>query len=258
MLFMLCVARWQGVSLRTRFAREHIGRGVVAIATLGTWFYALTFLPLVTANALIFTSSLWIAAFIIISRMVPRRTADASGTVNGWHIATVITGFAGVLLLLGPEAGQGELFAGIAGLFSGLLSAVQFMLIISLGKAGEHSTRTVFYWSASNVVGGAVWVLFTGHSEFSVTVALWPVLMGIAASLGAWCIVRAYSRARSHGSTLLIANLQYSEILFSAVFGIALFGERIPLLGWAGIVIIMVSGVVAAFIRERTVSALQE
>ena len=60
------------------------------------------------------------------------------------------------------------------------------------------------------------------------------------------------TRAYSRGSTLLVANLQYSGIVFSAIYSLALFGDRIALLGWAGMAVIVLSGLAATVLRTRT------
>ena len=52
--------------------------------------------------------------------------------------------------------------------------------------------------------------------------------------------------------TLMVANLQYSGIVFAAVYSIVLFGETIPLLGWAGMALIVVSAVAATVLRARS------
>jgi len=73
------------------------------------------------------------------------------------------------------------------------------------------------------------------------------VPIGVLASLGQWCMTRAYSR----GATLLVANLQYSGIVFAAIYSLALFGDRIPLLGWSGMGVIVASGLAATVLRVR-------
>jgi S-adenosylmethionine uptake transporter len=47
------------------------------------------------------------------------------------------------------------------------------------------------------------------------------------------------------------ANLQYSGIVFSALFGLFLFGDQIPWIGWGGIVIIVLSGIAATALSDR-------
>jgi S-adenosylmethionine uptake transporter len=71
--------------------------------------------------------------------------------------------------------------------------------------------------------------------------------MGILAALGQWCMTRAYN----DGATMVVANLQYSGIVFSALFGMLLFGDQIPLIGWAGIMVIVMSAIAATALRSR-------
>jgi S-adenosylmethionine uptake transporter len=61
------------------------------------------------------------------------------------------------------------------------------------------------------------------------------------------------TRAYSRGSTLLVANLQYSGIVFAAFYSLLLFGDQVPLIGWAGMGVIVVSGLAATALRTRTV-----
>ena len=57
--------------------------------------------------------------------------------------------------------------------------------------------------------------------------------------------------ARALGATLVVANLQYSGIVFAALFGMVLFGDQIPAIGWAGMALIIASGIAATFLRSR-------
>jgi len=51
--------------------------------------------------------------------------------------------------------------------------------------------------------------------------------------------------------TLLVANLQYSGIIFSSILGMLVFAEHIPPIGWAGMGLIILSGVLASILRAR-------
>jgi S-adenosylmethionine uptake transporter len=81
--------------------------------------------------------------------------------------------------------------------------------------------------------------------------ALWLLPIGVLASLGQLCMTKAYSMSTNHGGTLMVANLQYSGIIFSALYGLALFGDQIPLLGWTGMGLIILSAIVATVLRSR-------
>jgi S-adenosylmethionine uptake transporter len=45
--------------------------------------------------------------------------------------------------------------------------------------------------------------------------------------------------------------MQYSGIVFAALFGLLLMDEEIDPLGWAGMAVIVASGLMATFLRTR-------
>jgi S-adenosylmethionine uptake transporter len=45
--------------------------------------------------------------------------------------------------------------------------------------------------------------------------------------------------------------LQYSGIVFAALYSLLLFGDDIPLIGWAGMALITISGMAATLLRAR-------
>ena len=76
--------------------------------------------------------------------------------------------------------------------------------------------------------------------------------MGVFASLGQLCMTRAYSK----GATLVVANMQYSGIVFAALYSLLLFGDKIAPIGWLGIGTIVVSGITATALRTRAIRNL--
>lgn len=245
-IFMGLVLRARGTPLRTRVPMMHAWRSVIGVLSLGSWFYAIAHLPLATAMTLNYMSGVWVAAFIV-GGAVLYGQAQRQGPL----MATVLASFAGVVMMLRPTLDQNQLFAGLIGLLSGMGAALAYMQVTALGKIGEPEGRTVFYFSVGSAVVGMVGILFAGltpWSSVSWQAATWVVPIGVLASLGQWCMTRAYSR----GSTLLVANLQYSGIVFAAFYSLLLFGDQIPLLGWAGMGVIVASGLAATVLRTRT------
>ena len=246
-VFMMVVMRTQGVPLRTPFPAMHAWRAVIGTMSLGAWFYAIAHLPLATAMTLNYMSGVWIAAFIV-GGAIFYGQAQRQGPL----LATVLAGFAGVVMTLRPTLDQNQLFAGVIGLLSGIGAALAYMQVTALGRLGEPAGRTVFYFAVGSVIAGAVGIAFTGLTPWDrITwqAAAWLLPIGILASLGQWCMTRAYS----HGSTLVVANLQYSGIVFASIYSLLLFGDKIPLMGWLGIVVIVASGVAATVLRSRSI-----
>lgn len=245
-VFMSLVLRAQATPLRTSVPMMHAWRSVIGVSALGSWFYAIAHLPLATAMTLNYMSGVWVATFVVGGALLYGQ-AQRQGPL----MLTVLAGFAGVVMMLRPTLDQNQLFAGLIGLFSGMGAALAYLQVTALAKVGEPEGRTVFYFSVGTAFAGLVGIAFTGGltpwSAVSWQAAAWLVPIGVLASLGQWCITRAYSR----GPTLLVANLQYSGIVFAAFYSLVLFGEHIALLGWAGMGLIVVSGLAATVLRAR-------
>jgi drug/metabolite transporter (DMT)-like permease len=243
------LARSQGTTLATRYGGMHAWRSVVGVVSLGAWFYAIANLPLATAMTLNFMSSVWVAAFLIGGALLAwnPRSGGAAPLRQGALVLTVLAGFAGVVMMLRPTIEQNQLFAGLIGLMSGLTAAFAYMQVMALGKIGEPETRTVFYFAVGSAVAGAGGMMVEGLSPWNWLHALWLLPVGMLASLGQLCITRAYS----HGATLVVASLQYSGIVFGAIYSVTLFGDRISLSGWAGMALIVASGIAATVLRAR-------
>jgi S-adenosylmethionine uptake transporter len=244
-VFMAVVVRARGASLRTPVPMMHVTRSAIGVVSLGSWFYAIAHLPLATAMTLNYMSGVWVAAFIVGGALLYGQSEK-----QGPLLFTVLMGFAGVVLTLRPTIDHDQLFAGVVGLLSGMGAALAYMQVTALGRAGEPEERTVFYFSVGTAFVGAVGMLFsdqTPWAQVSAQDAAWVIPIGILASLGQWCMTRAYR----HGATLVVASMQYSGIVFASIFSLTLFGDQIAPMGWLGITVIVASGVLATVLRAR-------
>lgn len=245
--FLALILRGRGIGLRTPVPYMHAWRSIIGGASLTAWFYAIAWLPLATAMTLNYMSGIWVSAFIVGGAILYGKTER-----QGPLLATVLLGFAGVVLTLRPTIDQNQLFAGLIGLLSGMSASLAYLQVTALARAGEPEGRTVFYFAVGTAVTGLVGILFTGFTppeQIHWQAAVWLLPIGVLASLGQWCMTRAYSR----GHTLVVASLQYSGIVFASLYSLVLFGDQIPLYGWLGITLIVGSGVAATFLRERAI-----
>lgn len=245
MIFMGAVMRARGTPLATPVPMMHAWRTAIGVFSLSAWFYAIAHLPLATAMTLNYMSGVWVAAFVVGGAMLYGKSSR-----QGPLMATVLAGFAGVVMMLRPTLDQNQLFAGLIGLLSGLGASMAYLQVTALGKIGEPEGRTVFYFSIGTALTGLVGLLFVGFTPWasvSWQAGAWLVPIGVLASLGQWCMTRAFSR----GATLLVANLQYIGIVFAAFYSLLLFGEQVDPLAWAGMVVIVGSGVAATVLRTR-------
>ncbi len=244
-VFMWAVMRSQKVSLRTTVPMMHVWRNVIGVSALVAWFYAIAHLPLATAMTLNYMSGVWVAAFLIGGTLLLGRLSDVRR--QGPLVLAVMAGFAGVVMMLRPTLEQNQLFAGLIGLMSGLMSALAYIQVAALGRVGEPEARTVFYFCVGAALAGGIGMQFFDTHPLNTPQALWLLAVGILGALGQLCMTRAYTR----GATMVVANLQYSGIIFAALFGMFLFSDQIPPIGWLGMATIIASGMTATFLRSR-------
>jgi S-adenosylmethionine uptake transporter len=242
-VFTVIWARSLRLNLKTSRPGMHAWRGVIGALSLLSWFYALQHLPLATAMTLNYMSSVWVAAFLVGGALMYGH-AEKQGAL----FTTVLAGFAGVVMVLRPAIEQNQLWAGLIGMLSGILAALAYLQVTALSRAGEPEVRVVFYFAVASAVFGLVGGIFAGFSPWSLQHAAWILPIGVLASLGQLCMTRAYAS----GATMLVANLQYSGIVFAVILGVLVFGDRLPLMAWAGMAVIIASGIAATMLRNRT------
>ena len=252
MLMMFALASLRGLSLRTNFPWHHAWRGFVGVTALWLWFFSFPRLPLATAMTLNYMAPIWIAAIVF--------------ALGWWHkqrrfewglAAAILTSFIGVALLLKPTIHAEQWLGGLVALTSGIVSAFAYLQVRKLGQLGEPEYRVVFYFSAAGAIGGMLSGLIdsyldTGHVRLLHSLSSYDLLLLIAIGVTATIAQIAMTRAYRLGAMLVTANLQYSGIVFSSVWGILIWGDRIDLYGWLGIAIILASGVVATFYNARS------
>lgn len=255
MTLIYALVRARGLSLKTTLPWHHAWRGFVGVTALWLWFFAIGRLPLATAMTLNYMAPIWIAAIVF--------------TLGWWHstrrfewglTAAIVSSFVGVALLLKPTIHAEQWVGGLTALISGFLSALAYIQVRKLGQLGEPEYRVVFYFSASGVIAGLVsglvdhW-LETGElqilHDLSATDAVLLLSIGVTATIAQIAMTRAYR----YGAMLVTANLQYTGIVFSSLWGILIWGDRLDIYGWLGIAIILASGVAATFYNARSSSS---
>ena len=239
-LMIFAMSRWRGDTLRTAVPAKHFVRSLTGVTALCLWFYAIGSLPLATAMTLNYTSSLWIALFLVGS-------ASVFGTkpVDGRLVFAALLGFIGVVLVLRPTIEQNQLWHGLMGLLSGMVSATGYLQVAALGRAGETESRIVFYFSIGGVLGGAALSTLTAWHAHSWSGIGLLLAVGVLATVAQLMLTRAYARGR----TLVNASLQYLGIGFSFLYGVFLFEDRITWLASLGILLIVGAGVRATVLR---------
>jgi drug/metabolite transporter (DMT)-like permease len=97
----------------------------------------------------------------------------------------------------------------------------------------------VFYFTLLATIGGGAWMALAGFHRPQADDWPWLIGIGVTATVAQLALTRAYHRGR----TLTVGSLAYTTVGFSALYGVLLFGERLPLLAWIGMAVVAVAGV---------------
>lgn len=242
--------RHQGGQLRTQHLAGHLGRGAIGVVSLWLWFFAVTKLPLATAVTLNYMSPIWTAVAVI--------------AFAWWHgkqrialplLAAIGVSFGGVVLALRPAFEAQQWAGALMAVLSGMLAAAAYVMVRRLSRAGEPEYRVVFYFLAVNVAAGLAGSLLPSGSPdgaawhaHSLNGAALLLFIGVSGVFAQMALTRAYRT----GKVLVVANLQYTGIIFSSLWGMILWGDKFNWYVWLGMAVILVSGIAATFYNTRS------
>jgi drug/metabolite transporter (DMT)-like permease len=238
LLLMSAYMRFAGVSFATPHWKAHLQRGLAGFVGMMLYFGGLRLLPLAGAVTLNYTSPLILAGtLLVMHRERPPRVM----------VAAMLSGFAGVLLLMRPSYDSSQWVGVLLALGSAVTAVIAALNIRSLGKLQEPIARTAAYFALYATVGAFPWFVLSDFGRFDLISAVYLAAMGVFATLGQVMLTLAYQR----GHTLLVSLLGYSQVIFATLFGIVLWGEHPPLGSWLAMALIITSGVVATvFVRS--------
>ncbi len=225
--------------LKTPVMVKQMSRALIGLASLALFFYAIAHLPLATAITLNYTSALFLA--ILMPLMLHEKPKKIL-------YGTVLLGFIGIVLLLKPHFSSQQMLAGSLGLLSGIGAALAYVHVKQLGKLNEPDWRTVYYFTLVSTIGSGAWMLVSQLFGLQGFVTLtWhdiPMLLSLGAS--ATIAQLAMTRAYRTGSTLIVASLAYTTVIFATVFGVIFWQESLSLSEYLAIGLIIISGIISA------------
>jgi S-adenosylmethionine uptake transporter len=210
-------------------------RSVTAVTTGAAGFYAFSVLPLAQTYAILFAMPLLITLLAI--PMLGENVGIRRGIA-------VFVGMIGVIVVLRP--GGADLSVGhLAALGAAVTGAINSLIVRKIG-GNERAVVLMLYPMLASVFA-------TGAMMPFVYVPM-PVehlgLMGVIAGLGfiaALLSIRAYRMAPA----VIVAPMQYSQIIWAAVYGWIFFGESVDTWTVVGTSIIICSGIYIV-LREGT------
>ncbi|MBC2459689.1 DMT family transporter [Clostridium beijerinckii] len=151
--------------------------------------------------------------------------------VNIKQIIAIIIAFVGTLFIIKPSLNL-EIMPAIAGILGGVTAAAAYTCVRALsGK--EHPETIVFYFSfISSVITFPLMIIY--YENMNIMQLIYLILAGIFASLGQFGITLAYKYAPAKE----ISIFDYTNIIFSAIISLCLFGILPDYLSLVGYIII--------------------
>lgn len=162
------------------------------------------------------------------------------------QLIAVFIAFAGSLFILRPSGQNMQFFPALMGFFGGMGAGAAYTAVRYLGKKGENGGIIVFAFSLFSCVALLPWIAFN-----FVPMSLYQLGMllcaGFAAAGGQFSITAAYS----HASAGEISVYDYSQVIFSALLGYAVFGQEPDIYSVVGYCVIISMAVVMYISRDR-------
>lgn len=151
-----------------------------------------------------------------------------------WDLVFVGVAFGGALFVVKPSFDVTEFLPALIGVLGGLGAGMAYTFVRKLSNQGERGPYIVFFFSVFSCLAilpivTVQWQPMTGWQ------VAWLLLAGCAASGAQFSVTAAYA----HAPAKEISVYDYSQVLFTAIWGIAFFGEFPDALSVIGYVIII-------------------
>lgn len=153
--------------------------------------------------------------------------------INFTQTICVVGAFLGSLCIIKPTFANVDLVAALIGLLGGIGAGAAYTCVRHLGQRGEKGPLIVFFFSTFSCLVTIPWILFDYHP---MTLQQTGILLcaGLCAAGGQFAITAAYTYAPARE----ISVYDYSQVIFSALLGLFIFGQLPDLLSVVGYIII--------------------
>lgn len=213
-------------NLRPRHPWWTAFRTIATTATGVSAYYAFSALPLAQVYAILFATPLLITILSI---------PILGETVRLRRWVAVLIGLCGVLVVLKPGAAPLSL-GHVAALVAAIGSAFASIIVRKIGKDERSVVLLIFPMMANFVVMGAL--LGFVYEPMPVEHMGGIALMSAMALLGSALVIAAYKA----GEAVVVAPMQYSQIIWASLFGVMMFNETMDASTLVGAGIIIASG----------------
>jgi drug/metabolite transporter (DMT)-like permease len=249
LLILVAVALPFGLQLRPRRFSAVFARSAIHGTAMVIYFGALAFLPVAQVAAGLFTAPIFV---LLIQRFLYGQP------ISGWQALAVAVGFAGVVIVLGPEVMEGASIAALLPVLAGVLYAMGNIATREWCAKETAGTLLGGFFAMLGVfglIGMAVLMVFPveiaeGPAQFLMRGPVWPTgtflwwtfVQAAGSLLGVGLMIRAYQMAEA----AKVSVFEYVILPASAFWTWAIWGETLVWYSWIGMALIVVAGVMIA------------
>ena len=239
LLVLPWVARAGGLAaLRTRRPLAHLMRGILSVCSLITFFESLRLLPLATVVAICFAAPLFMT---LMSVVLLREQV-------GWQRWTALAaGFAGVSVIIGPQAMDGELGRGAWMALAAALFYAASTTSVRWLAATESDLSMIVSQNLCMLVAGLVGLAFVPLEPPGVRMGLVIFASAALLLLGQRMTFRAL-RLAPVGA---VAPFHYTELVWATLFGWLFWREWPAAHVWWGAALVVGAGLYAIWQERR-------
>lgn len=152
----------------------------------------------------------------------------------------VIIAFLGAVFVVKPSSQVASSLPALVGVLGGLGAGLAYTFVRKLGQRGERKAYIVFFFSAFSTLVLLPFMIFQ-YEPMSWMQLLFLVLAGCAASCAQFSVTAAYTYAPAKS----ISVYDYTQVLFTALWGLIFLSELPDIWSFVGYIII----IGAAFVK---------
>jgi drug/metabolite transporter (DMT)-like permease len=224
---------------KTKYPKLQFLRSVALMMATTLFFFAFSKLGLAEASAIFNISPVLITlgAFLFLREQIgPRR------------VIGIVASLLGALIIIRPGSGVFTVYAllplGAAIFYSTYSLATRFV------GTDESPWTSLFYSAIFGAICYSIYIVFHWN-PMSSNALLLTVIIGLFGTAGHICLIRALTL----GEASLVAPFIYTNLLFTTIWGLVLFGNFPDFWTIAGALIIVAAGVYV-WARDRVVSQI--
>ena len=224
---------------KTKYPKLQFLRSVALMMATTLFFFAFSKLGLAEASAIFNISPVLITlgAFLFLREQIgPRR------------VIGIVVSLLGALIIIRPGSGVFTVYAllplGAAIFYSTYSLATRFV------GTNESPWTSLFYSAIFGAICYSIYIVFHWN-PMSSNALLLTIIIGLFGTAGHICLIRALTL----GEASLVAPFIYTNLLFTTIWGLVLFGNFPDFWTIAGALIIVAAGVYV-WARDRVVSRI--